>query len=112
MNTRLVHLRIKIKTAAEEARLIRAEAHKTWGDARWDLNAHRTGKLRRHARENLLVYGALRGVPYEVMERRCETPPNFSNVEKTALRFGGEPGIIEQWIGEAKNYLKGERKAA
>lgn len=112
MNTRLIHLRIKIKTAAAEAGFIRAEARKVRGDTRWDLNAHRTGKLRNHARVNLLAYGALRGVPYSAMERRCELPPDFPGVEKVALRFGGDPERVEYWIGEAQIYLKEERKAA
>lgn len=112
MNMRLVHLRIKIKSLASEARIIRAEARKLRGEAKKNLNDHRTGSLRRHARENQLAYGCLRGVPYEVMERSCHVRPDFAHVAALAKRFGGCPELVEFWVGEAKLYLKGERKAA
>jgi hypothetical protein len=104
MNDRLIHLRIKIKTFAAEAVIIRQEAQKVSGTSKWGLNAHRTGILREHARYNLLAYGLLKGLKYEVMEKKCDQPPNFKKVAEVAERFGGVKEDIEKWITEAKAY--------
>lgn len=110
MNERTVHLKIKIKNLADEARTIREEARKTSGMAKWDLNHHRTTVVRCAARDNLLAYGLLRRTPYECIERYTETPPNFSAVEKHAKKFGGDPLYIEAWIRSAKDYIKEQRE--
>jgi hypothetical protein len=110
MNERLIHLRVKIKNLADEARTIREEAKKVSGMAKWNLNHHRKTVVRWAARDNLLAYGLLRRVPYEVIERYTENPPDFKAVEKIARRFGGEDLYIEAWINSAKDYLKPEKK--
>jgi hypothetical protein len=56
-----------------------------------------------------LAYGLLRGIPYEVMEKKCSQSPNFNTVKKHAKQFGGEPTEIESWVEVAKAYL-GSRK--
>jgi hypothetical protein len=110
MNERLIHLRIKIKNLADEARSIREEARKTSGMVKWGLNDHRTGVVRPHARHNLLAYGLLRRVPYEAIERTCFEAPNFSTVEKHAKQFGGDENEIAVWIADAKAYLKSQKE--
>ncbi len=112
MNERLIHLRIKIKNLADEARSIREEARKTSGDVKWGLNDHRKTVVRTHARHNLLAYGLLRGIPYSVMELKCHTPPNLATVEKHAKQFGGDENTIAVWIAEAKTYLKCQKEEA
>ena len=106
MKTQLIHLRIKIRSLADEARSIRQEARKTTGMVKWGLNNHRTMVVRPHSRHNLLAYGLLRGVPYEVIEKKCQLAPNLSGIEKHARKFGGTDDIIKPWIENAKAYLK------
>ena len=110
MSERIVHLKIKIKSLADEAKTIRVEANKTSGMAKWRLNDHRTGIVRSHARLNLLAYGILTGMPYERMEKKCYEAPNFNEVSKIALRFGGSEDDVSAWV-EAANE-KSSAKAA
>jgi hypothetical protein len=109
-NDRLIHLRIKIKSLAAEAVTIREEARKVHGMTKWELNHHRTSVVRVHSRHNLLAYGLLRGVPYEVMERKCNVTPNFITVTQHAKKFGGTVEEITAWIQAAKEYLKAYKK--
>lgn len=106
MNERLIHLRIKVKSLTAEAVIIRAEARKTTGMVKWGLNHHRKTVVRECTRENLLAYGLIKGIPYETMEKRCHTSPNLSSVSRIAERFGGSTQAIEQWVQEAKAYIK------
>lgn len=110
MNEKLIHLRIKIRSLVDESKNIRREANKTSGMAKWELNHHRTTVVRDHTRHNLLAYGLLRGVPYEVMERKCHDAPHFDTVAKHAKKFGGSEEEIEKWIEDAKAYLKEQKE--
>jgi hypothetical protein len=95
----LSHLRVKIKSLAAEAHIIRHEerralaTHRRRGDLTKPceeherLHEHRTGIVRRVARESLLAYGFLRGRTYRQMEARCSAPPNWAEVWKVACRF-------------------------
>lgn len=82
---KLVHLKIKIKSLADEARIIRAEEHKLKiGGFGPDENRHpkdvsrlaeynetrehRVNGLRKEARASLLAYAYLRGKPYRSVE--------------------------------------------
>lgn len=112
MNARLIHLRIKIKSLAAEARIIRQEAKRTREMVKWELNHHRTTVVRTVARTNLLAYGLLRGRPYASMEQKCHELPNFDEVGKTAKRFGASEDDVIRWVEEAKAYLKQDKKAA
>jgi len=104
-NERLIHLKIKIKSLADEAGIIREEARKVSGMERWRLNNHRTGIVRNEARHSLLAYGLIRNIPYEVMERKCEIRPNWRKLMEIAKRFGGEEEQIVTWIAVAKQYI-------
>jgi len=108
MNERIIHLRIKVKSLADEAKTIRQEAKKTSGMVKWGLNHHRTTVVRRHTRHNLLAYGLLAGIPYEIMEKKCHQAPDFIWVAKIAKSFGGIEEDIGLWIEDAKSYLKGK----
>lgn len=112
MEERTRHLKIKIKSLADEARTIRAESKKTSGMEKWNLNEHRTKVVRPHTRHNLLAYGILIGIPYEVMEKKCNEPPKFSEVSKIAKRFGAKEEIIFEWIEKANSYLVPVEKVA
>jgi hypothetical protein len=133
MNARRIHLKIKIQTLADEARHIRRDERKALAHARnnlhsdregsaeesakayrtyEDLNDHRRGIVREVARTNHLAYGCLKGTPYEKIERICVDPPDWSEVRKVALRFGGDPEKVEAWINAAQEHISGQRRAA
>jgi hypothetical protein len=107
MNDRLIHLRIKIKTLAAEAALIRFEANKVSGIVKQNLNQHRTEVVRRAARNNLLAYGLIRGILYQTMEAKCHEVPNWKEVMTLARRFSSlTEEQINEWITAAQNYIK------
>ena len=116
-----VELKVKIKSLAAEAKIIRGEEGKqrkhiakarSVGNETWlaqhrakrdGLRAHRKDVVRYEARHSLLAYGFLRGVPYRAMELKCHEPPDWSKVLKIAERFGG---------GSRDNEFKAWREAA
>ncbi len=112
MEERTIHLRIKVRSLADEAKSIRREARKTIGMVKWRLNHHRTTVVRDHARHNLLAYGILRGVPYGAMEVECHEKPNFPRVAKLAGWFGATAEDITAWRDEAEAYLDPKEKVA
>ena len=112
MEERKIHLKIKVQSLVDEAKNIRKEANKTSGKAKWNLNHHRTEVVRPHTRKNLLAYGILLGIPYRVMERRCNEQPNFVGVAAIAKRFGASEADVSAWIADAKEHLSGHSKAA
>ncbi len=111
MQERLRHLKIKIQSLTDESRNIRKEARKVSGMEKWNLNHHRTTTVRDASRYNLLAYGLLRGVPYEVIEKKCNEPPSFRAVAKHATQFGGQEADIYLWVEDAKAYLKSNKEA-
>lgn len=89
MKNRFVHLKVKIKSLAAEAKIIRAEEGKARSDAlRTSLLVHRAKHLRAVARVNLLAYGCLRGTPYEKMESKTASEPNWDDIKFVVDRFG------------------------
>jgi hypothetical protein len=83
-------LKIKISTFAAEARIIRREERKWKGihPMRASLHEHRVVGLRKACRTSSLAYGFLRGRSYNVMENFSYSDPDWSGIEKEALRFG------------------------
>lgn len=87
-------LRVKVKTLAEEARIIRREEQRSHGPLRNELREHRAGVLRSAARDAHIAYGLLKGRTYEQMEgnRRPDTKdPNLDAIRKMLARYG-KPG--------------------
>ena len=114
--SRIVHLKIKIKSLAAEARIIRAEERKAKAQRRtavatlaceeatvwfakaearlaratetfWSLRHHRTSAVRNEARISQLAYGFLRSTSYSEIEQKTDDPPDFDAVKKMADRF-------------------------
>jgi len=94
---RRTELKVKIKSLAAEARLIRTEElrAKKCGDTHKlnSLHSHRVVVVREQARASLLCYAMLRGRPYSQLEaRRNSTRPSkpfpFEKVVKMAKSFG------------------------
>lgn len=96
-----IELKIKIKHLAEEARIIRREAHKQYEAGNYqkgnDLTNHRTGKLRREARATLLAYQCLRGIPYAVCEQKPKTTPDWKAFERMCKQYGDADSGWESW---------------
>ena len=99
-------MKIKIKSLAAEAVIIRQEERKTSGDTRTSLHLHRTLDVRREARASLLAYAYLRDKPLETLERPGSRKVNWPDVMRIAKQFGGddfEPDTLKRWAGpEAK----------
>lgn len=99
-----VFLKIKIKSLAAEARMIRHEElkfihhpsrHNTSGlivdgshPTRAALYHHRVDVVRAESRAALLAYGYLRGRTYAQMEAKATTPPDWANVTRLVSKYG------------------------
>lgn len=121
MYDRKPYLRVKIKSLAEEAKIIRNESARVSKrvrfaktdeekqelmDLRCRLNEHRRWTVRREARHSLLAYALIRNKPYSSLEEKCREPPSMSRVVKVAERFGAEASATEKWVSDAKGHLK------
>lgn len=61
-------LRVKLKSLAEEARIIRREEQRTHTVLREELHRHRVDVVRHESRATHLAYGFIRGMTREQME--------------------------------------------
>jgi hypothetical protein len=108
-----VRLKIKIKSLAEEARIIRFEEKKWPGpsDERYVLHDHRIKIVREEARSAQLAYGFLRGKPYRQIENSCKSAPDWKRVHQLIKKYGGPlaasasdkdfpPEDIKRWAEE------------
>lgn len=81
-------LRIKIKSLMEEARIIRKEEKRTFGQLRNELHLHRVMDLRRHARNAVVAYAIIRGIDYDRVEPIRYSEPNWAEVERMVRKYG------------------------
>jgi len=98
-----IELKIKVKTLAEEARIIRHEERKVHGMRRWGLQHHRRTVVRAAARRTLVAYQWVRGRDWEAC---ASTDPatrlrDRSSVEKMIKKYG-TPKDLEGWEHEQK----------
>jgi len=105
-------LRVKLKSLALESSVIRVEEHRARftrkGAKRGDpwkyaaLRDHRVGTVRHEARLTHLVYGALRGLPYEKMEsgfvRTPLTVDDRRQMLKMWVRYGAAGTAAPSWM--------------
>jgi len=107
MLDRRIQLKVKVKTFAAEARIIRKEELKATGRQRISLHLHRVGIVRSGARYAQIAYGFIRGREYLQIERNAKTPPDRVRLRKEVERFG----VCRSWGLEGEG-LKGyqERK--
>ena len=120
-----VKLKIKIKSLAEESRIIRAEERKTLGRARAcakiqgleetsakardlfnSLQHHRRVLVRQESRHSGLAYALLRGRTYQQVEAGCykENAPNWDRVTTLVSSFSGvgkteAAALVKAWSG-------------
>lgn len=90
MKTRQRMLKVKIKSLAEEARIIRLEEKrsKPGGQLQCELHRHRVYDVRREQRHSLLAYAFIRGRSLESCERRSEFEPDWNRVKSLVEKFG------------------------
>lgn len=95
------YLKVKIKSLAAEAKIIRHEERKVKSWKRepgedpnpifFGLQSHRKVDVRSEARTSLLAYGYLRGTKYRTMEAKCHPDrkgPDWKKVAGIVERFG------------------------
>lgn len=118
-------LRVKLKTLAEEAKIIRAEEARTYYyrcdengvvtlvhhnvDRHNALALHRKGVVRREARATMIAYQYLRGVPFDTFERRPGKPTNridWSAVERMVKKYGGDIIALRRWASRDEHKRK------
>jgi hypothetical protein len=105
-NEMKTYLKIKIKSLAAEARIIRGEERKWPGPLRAGLRKHRLRDVRAEARYALLAYGFLRHRPLAAVEGKARSEPCWERVQKLAEKYGGGdlPALrlrFEAWRGGA-----------
>lgn len=108
MSDKRLMLKIKLKSLAEEARIIRKDERKVNGWKRDSLHRHRVVNVRREARDSYIAYGFLRGHKYRTIEpsTRANRPgPNWRNVQAICSRFGDYTNPID--IEELKKWIRG-----
>lgn len=83
------YLKIKIKSLAAEARIIRLEEGRFPGHhpTREGLHNHRVNDVRKETRAALLAYAYLRGRSFKQVEPKPSTNPGFSRVIALAKKY-------------------------
>lgn len=95
-----VELKVKIKSLAEEAKIIRREeALAKTPEERLKLAVHRRGVVRYEQRHTLLAYAYIRGIPYRVVESNCHEQPNTYKVARMVEKYGEYDGAaLQEWF--------------
>lgn len=81
-------LRVKIKSLAAEARIIRHEAKRTHGMLKWELNHHRKTIVRDEARASLIAYSLICGRTLSQIERAGSKPVDWDKVTRLCRKYG------------------------
>ena len=106
-------LRVKVKSLAAEAGIIRLEERRAL--ARKDmplyesLRSHRRAEVRKEQRAALLAYAFVRGRPYSACERPGKDhPPDLERVKQLVEKFGTPvsgwpkykcwPDVLAKWV--------------
>jgi hypothetical protein len=83
------YLKVKIKSLAEEARIIRKETKRAKSKTiKEGLYLHRIGTVRIEARHTHLAYGFLRGREYHQIETSAHSAPDWKKVRKMIEKYG------------------------
>lgn len=89
----IAHLRVKIKSLAAEAKIIRDEERRAKASKQTtlvnSLSNHRRGIVRRESRHSQLAYGFMRNRKLAAIESRCSARPDWEAVRKMVERFAG-----------------------
>lgn len=83
-------LRVKVKSLADEARLIRREEQRTVGPLRDELQLHRREVVRHAARTSHMAYALIRGRPVDSIEKpRNQRSDSFWKAVRTMIEKYG-----------------------
>lgn len=107
MDNQIKALKVKIKSLAEESRIIRLEERRALCSGHSDevrrkyrdvplflsLRNHRTEDVRIEQRHALLAYAFLRGKVYAECEPKASKPIEMSRLRALIEKFGGRPGL-------------------
>ena len=103
-----IELKIKLKSLAEEARIIRREELKAKDHGDYStlntLHHHRIHVVRPAARDTHLAYAYLNGHMYRDVERVCYRQPNFAEVLRMVKKYGGwaqKADALQGWFADA-----------
>lgn len=96
----LAKFRVKIKSLAVEARIIRAEEKRCKSDSdRGNLRHHRITAVRDEQRWTLLAYAYVRGIPYCSVEVNSKRPVKIRHVNRILKSLAGlVDRDVEGWI--------------
>lgn len=100
MKTQVKALKVKIKSLAAEAAIIRTEERRALaGGAKYrderlfvSLRQHRVSDVRKEQRSSMIAYAFLRGKPYKTTEKKVTTPVDVERVRKLIEKFQTPPG--------------------
>lgn len=113
---RITYLKVKIKSLAIEAQIIRKEENKCIAfcdeETYYGLIDHRKKHIRPISREANIAYGFLRGMPYHKIEVNPKTEPNWEAIDKNCMNFGDRAKIIERIPDSNTGYTKVKWKSA
>ena len=103
----IVKLKIKLKSLAAEARIIRKEELKNKGKWAWQaesFHVHRTQHLRPITRATHVAYGLLRELEYLQIEPTTKSQPDWSKVRSMVAKYGRfeDEKIVEELIANIK----------
>jgi len=86
-----IYLKIKLKSLAAEACIIRQQEQKMrgpiWGPKSSGLTLHRKGVVRSEARHTHLAYGYIRGKKLSEIEAFSHTVPDWSKVYRMICKY-------------------------
>jgi hypothetical protein len=87
----LSKFRVKIKSLAEEAKIIRAEERRHPGGSwiRGSLRDHRTRVVRNEQRATLIAYAFVRRMPLGEVERHSRRPVDVGSVARIVASLAG-----------------------
>lgn len=99
-----IYLRVKLKSLAAEAKIIRLETKRARQiSIKNGLAEHRKGIVRFEARHTYLAYGFLRGLEYHQIEQKASEAPDWAKVKRMIERYG----LHRAWDGERQNFTVG-----
>lgn len=131
---KIEELKIKIKSLAAEARIIKAAEKKiskkidsykkrhqltppcedpTWKKMGWTCNRladHRRRVVRWEARHALIVRRMMKGYSYAEIEPECKDGgPDLQKVHDMAMRFEVNKAEVWKWVLDAQDYYKSKK---
>lgn len=108
---RRVFLRIKLRSLAEEARIIRSIEHKHRDISQLNqMHQHRTMLLRMESRHTHLAYGLIRGLRWSDMEHNWasqdkQRQPDWKYIQRLLTKYGNPNPDSELRKTESGDYL-------